>query len=128
MYVLFVEMISAPFTVILDDAEGLPRFFPQMVTAAPLVEEFSQPVLGPQMRSEKNRVGDPGTTTRATVSLVVPETLPRVAVIVEKPVVSVVVASPELLIVATLVLEELQVTEEVMSSVELSEYVPRAVN
>jgi hypothetical protein len=34
-----------------------------MVTAAPLLEELSHPVFGPQSRSEKNSTGPVGPTT-----------------------------------------------------------------
>lgn len=64
---------------------------------------------------------------KVTVSTVEPDTLPAVAVIVVVPTVRQ-VASPVLLIVAISVLEELHVTDEVTSSVLLSEKVPVAVN
>lgn len=79
-------------------------------------------------------VGVTATETRLagfTVSVVVPEMLPDAAVIVDEPA-STAVASPveptALLIVATLVLEELQTTDAVRFWVVLSEYVPVAVN
>lgn len=52
---------------------------------------------------------------------------PEVAVMEEEPILAA-VAKPLLLIVATVVLDELQVTVEVIFCVELSEYVPMAVN
>jgi hypothetical protein len=60
-----------------------------------------------------------------TVKVVEPETEPEVAEIVEVPVATA-LASPDVLIVATEVLEEVQVTDEVMSCVLLLEYVPVA--
>jgi hypothetical protein len=62
-----------------------------------------------------------------TVSVEDPDTPPDTAVIVQEPA-AVAVASPELLIVETPVLDELQVAEAVRSWVELSENVPVAVN
>jgi fructose-1-phosphate kinase PfkB-like protein len=61
------------------------------------------------------------------VSVVDPETLPDVAVIVVEPAAAE-AASPELLIVDTPVLDELQVTVVVRFWVELSENVPVAVS
>jgi hypothetical protein len=65
-----------------------------------------------------------------TVSVVEPETLPKAAVIVVEPVAAEVATPLEpaaLLIVATPVDDELQVTDAVRSCVVLSEYVPVAV-
>ncbi len=66
-----------------------------------------------------------------TVSVAVPVTLPDVAVIVVEPVAPA-VANPleldALLMDAIVVLDELQVTVAVRFCVELSEYVPVAVN
>ena len=66
-----------------------------------------------------------------TVTVVEPEILPDVAVIVAEPLPTA-AASPllpdVLLIIATLVLEELHVTDVVMTCVPLSEKVPVAVN
>lgn len=64
---------------------------------------------------------------KVTVSVVEPDTLPAVAVIVVGPTARH-VASPVLLIVAIPVLDELHVTDEVKSSIALSENVPVAVN
>jgi hypothetical protein len=58
---------------------------------------------------------------------VLPEILPKVAVMVVEPA-AIDVASPAVLIVATPVFEELHVTDDVISFVVLSEYVPVAVN
>jgi hypothetical protein len=55
-----------------------------------------------------------------TVRVVVPEILPDAAVIVVGPCARA-VARPEVLIVATVVLDEVQVTDDVMSFAELSE-------
>ena len=66
-----------------------------------------------------------------TVNVVEPEMLPSVAVIVLLPTASGVAKPLEfaaLLIVAVTVLEELQVTVEVISFFVLSEYIPVAVN
>ena len=66
-----------------------------------------------------------------TVSVVDPFTLPRVALIVVEPEPTLVARPFEpavLLIVATPVADELQVTVVVMFCVLLSEYVPVAVN
>jgi hypothetical protein len=66
-----------------------------------------------------------------TVRVVVPDTVPDDAVIVAVPVAAAVAEPLEpaaLLIAATVVLDELQVTEAVTSCVELSEKVPVAVN
>jgi hypothetical protein len=66
-----------------------------------------------------------------TVRLVVPEMLPDVALIVAEPAVTDVARPFEpaaLLMVATAVLDELQVTDAVRFCVVLSEYVPVAVN
>src|ERR1700737_387443 len=62
-----------------------------------------------------------------TVSVVVPLIEPKAAVIVEEPAPTP-VASPVLLIVAAAIFDELHTTEFVMSFVELSEYVPVALN
>ena len=56
-----------------------------------------------------------------TVSVAEPEMLPDVALIVVVPAATAVASPDELPIVATSVLDELQVTELVMSFVELSE-------
>ena len=66
------------------------------------------------------------TTAAVTVSVVVPLTLPAVAVMVDEPVASV-EASP-VVIVATARLDEVQVAELVRSCVEPSVKVPVAVN
>jgi hypothetical protein len=55
-----------------------------------------------------------------TVNVVLPETLPEVAVMVVEPA-AIDVASPALLMVATPVFEELHVTDDVISFVVLSE-------
>ncbi len=62
-----------------------------------------------------------------TVSVVVPEMLPEVAVIVEDPAATD-VARPEALMVATPVLDEAHCTVVVKSWVVLSEKMPVAVN
>jgi hypothetical protein len=62
-----------------------------------------------------------------TVMLVDVDTVPEVAVIVAGPGATE-AANPEVLIVATPVLDELQATDEVMSCVVLSENVPVVVN
>jgi len=62
-----------------------------------------------------------------TVSKVDPDILPDVALIVVEPA-DTEAARPELPTVATLVLDELQVTEAVKSCVELSVYTPVAMN
>ncbi len=66
--------------------------------------------------------------TVATVSVVEPETTPKVAVMVVGPVVMAVASPVVLLMVATLVAEELHVTDAVKSFVVLFEYVPMALN
>jgi hypothetical protein len=66
-----------------------------------------------------------------TVSVVEPETLPEVAVIVVEPIASDAANPPEpawLLMVAMDVSAELHVTELVRSCLELSEKIPVAVN
>ena len=71
------------------------------------------------------------TLTPVTVSVAVPETLPDVAVIVVEPAATA-VANPlepaALLMLATDAVDEFQVTDVVRFCVELSEYVPVAVN
>jgi hypothetical protein len=66
-------------------------------------------------------------TAPLTVRAAEPEMLPEVAVIVAEPV-PVDAARPEPLMVDTVTLEELQVTEPVRSWVVLSEKVPVAMN
>jgi hypothetical protein len=62
-----------------------------------------------------------------TVRAVTPDMLPDVAVIVVEPVAAE-AANPVVPIVATPVLDEFQTTDEVKFCVELSEYIPVAVN
>lgn len=62
-----------------------------------------------------------------TESVVVPDTVSDVAVIVVVPVATD-LAKPEVLIVTALVLDEFQITEVVKSCVKLSEYIPVAIN
>jgi hypothetical protein len=70
------------------------------------------------------RAGAPGAVT---VSAVFPETAPDEAVIVVEPAATAVDMPPDE-IVAIDVLDELQVTDDVRFTAELSEYVPMAVN
>jgi hypothetical protein len=62
-----------------------------------------------------------------TVSVVLPEILPKVAEMVDEPI-AMPVARPPVLIVATVVVPEDQVTKEVISHDVPSEYVPAAAN
>ncbi len=64
---------------------------------------------------------------RQTVTVVLPDVLPHVALIVEVPAASA-VKKPVVEMVAVSVFEELQVTEFVISRAVLSEYVPVAMN
>jgi hypothetical protein len=62
-----------------------------------------------------------------TVSVVLPEILPKVAEMVDEPI-AMPVARPPVLIVATVVVPEDQVTKGVISHDVPSEYVPAAAN
>jgi hypothetical protein len=72
-------------------------------------------------------VTNAGADTVVTVSVVVPEMLPDVAIMVDVPAATP-VASPVFDIVALLAFDELHVAEPVIFCVVLSEYVPVAVN
>src|SRR3989344_909828 len=52
-----------PQTVRLEDPLVVPKLFPQIVTAAPFVVEFSHPEVGPSVISEKYNLGAPDVVT-----------------------------------------------------------------